>query len=646
MSDLSIPGVSNKYNTSEMIKAIMDVEKIPLNRLEKQKEEYESQRKVWQQVNRTIDTFRDSAKSLYSFQNPFQNLVATSNNDASLTATASRQADEENYSLEVVRAATGDKFATPSLNEDFRVKAGNYSYKIGDEEVSIDFRGGTLDDFAKAVNRRGTGLLSASVIRDTFDTKVLVLTGMKTGNDNRLFFNDAARELGIELGMLREEKDTSFSLTPNKLVEPGNKESISIGTSLAGSETMKINYSVENLSRDAYQEPAPPPGPSLESPEGISLEGISIQNEASSVELPSWTPPPPPPFSESKQIFSIGKQRLKAISGEEGSFTLEIDSQTTGGVIEALQVDNSDNTHRRVTINTISVTDPASRGDVSPARPISTAGNAVLKLDGIEIERSSNEIDDIVPGLTFHVKAPSTGPVDISVSPDKEEIKNSLIQFVGSYNQLMTRLNILTSNNANVVDEIEYFTDDEREEAMEQLGLFQGDSTFIQLKSRLQRIISAPYETSEENRLSMLSQIGISTNSTGLGGGLDARRLRGYLEINEAKLDESLDSGIVPAIKELFGRDSNGDLTVDSGLGYDADQYTSYFTRTGGLIANRISGINRRIETAENNIESMETDLERKEQQLKIKYGRMESALNTMEENSKALDNLNNNSNQ
>lgn len=645
MSDLSIPGVSNKYNTSEMIKAIMDVEKLPLNRLEERKSEFESQRQVWQQVNRTIDAFRESARTLYGFENPFQNLLASSSQESALTATASRQAEESVHTLEVVKAATVDKLASASLSEEFTIPEGEYAYKIGDEEVSIDFRGGTLDDFSRAVNRRGKGVLAASVIRDTFATKVLVLSGLKTGEENKLFFNDKARELGIEMGMLQRQMENSFSVSPGKVIDPGEKEEIPVGTSLSGSQTMKIRYQVENIPRDEYKAPEPPPGPSLDAPEGISLEGISINSEASSVVLPQWTPPPPPPYSESKQILSIDGKALEAISGEDGIFTMEIDASDAGGTISSLQVDNSGNTHRKVSVESITVEDRASRGDVTPARAVSTAGNAVLKLEGIEIERSSNEIDDIIPGVTFNLRGPSDGPVEISIEPDKEQIKERLIQFVGTYNQLVTKLNILTSSNENVVNEIEYFTDEEREEALDQLGLFQGDSTFIQLKNRLQQIISAPYETSADNRLSMLSQIGISTNSSGFGGGLDARRLRGYLEINEGVLDSTLDSDLVPAIRELFGRDSDGDLVVDTGLGYEADQYTTFYTRTGGLIATRISGINQRIQRADNDIEAMEVDLDRKEQQLRIKYGQMESALSTMEENSRALDNLNNNSN-
>lgn len=641
MSDLSIPGVSNKYKSDEMIKAIMDAERVPLQRLEDRKESYNEEKTVWQQVNRSIDRFRESANRLYGFQNPFQNLIAESSQESALSATVGRQASEDRVEAEVIQEARADRFSSASLPQDYEIPAGIYRYHLGDEDLELDFRGGDLDSFARLLNRRGKGLMNARVVRDTFDTKVLVISGEKTGADQRLFFDDAARALGTDMGMLKETVDSSFSKRPELSVEPGMQEKIPLSTSLSGSQVLEIVYTVENIPRDSYTAPDPPSGPQLQPPEGFSFGDARVQSSTSSVDLPEWEAPPPPPFESSREIFSIDGRPLRAIDEQDGEHSITIESRDLSGRLFSLELDNRGNTHRRISVQSLTIKDPEKRGDVVPARPVSTADDAILKIDGIEVRRSSNEIEDVIPGVTLQVHGPSDGKVELDIEPDREAIKNTLIEFVGTYNQLVTKLNILTSSNETVVNEIEYFSDEEREEALEQLGMFQGDSTFIQLKSRLQEIVTAPYETSADRQLAMLNQIGISSNSSGFGGGLDTRRLRGYLEINEKKLDEMLNSEQLTAIKELFGRDSDGDLVVDSGLGYDADQYARYYTSTGGLIATRISGINQRIKTAENDIDEMEMDLERKEQQLKIKFGRMESALNEMEENSRSLNNLN-----
>lgn len=44
MSDLIIPGVTSKYNTDKMIEKLMEVERIPLNRLEDTKKTFNEKR--------------------------------------------------------------------------------------------------------------------------------------------------------------------------------------------------------------------------------------------------------------------------------------------------------------------------------------------------------------------------------------------------------------------------------------------------------------------------------------------------------------------------------------------------------------------------------------------------------------------------
>ena len=54
--------------------------------------------------------------------------------------------------------------------------------------------------------------------------------------------------------------------------------------------------------------------------------------------------------------------------------------------------------------------------------------------------------------------------------------------------------------------------------------------------------------------MNLLSQLGIATNASrpGTGGGFDASRLRGYLEIEDETLGKALDDHF-EAAKQLFG---------------------------------------------------------------------------------------------
>jgi len=189
-----------------------------------------------------------------------------------------------------------------------------------------------------------------------------------------------------------------------------------------------------------------------------------------------------------------------------------------------------------------------------------------------------------------------------------------------------------------VLNELTYLTADERAEMRSRLGAFNGDLTLNQLKNRLLQSVTAPYPTSLERDLSLLAQIGIGTNAA-RGAGYEPSKLRGYLEIDEKKLDSSLENKI-PAIRELFASDTSGDMIADTGVAYNVDAIVKPFVEVGGIITLKTNTIDSRITQDERRVSTMERQLAAKEQELKIQYARMEAAYARMESMSTSLDNF------
>ena len=75
---LSIPGVSDKYKTNDLVEALMEVERVPLKREESNLEKYQGQQDAWRTVNQKVSALRESVKNLYSFDNPFNSKNAHS----------------------------------------------------------------------------------------------------------------------------------------------------------------------------------------------------------------------------------------------------------------------------------------------------------------------------------------------------------------------------------------------------------------------------------------------------------------------------------------------------------------------------------------------------------------------------------------
>ena len=142
----------------------------------------------------------------------------------------------------------------------------------------------------------------------------------------------------------------------------------------------------------------------------------------------------------------------------------------------------------------------------------------------------------------------------------------------------------------------------------------------------------------------MLSQIGISTNASRGTSGYNASQMRGYLEVDEKKLDAMLKTNL-DDVKHLFGYDSDGDMIVDDGIGYQLDKQSSSWTQVGGILATKISSLDTQIENSNKKISKLETQLDEKEANLKQKYANMEGTVNSLDSQRKSLSNFANQGN-
>ncbi len=675
MSDISIPGVSSKYNTTKLVDDLVEAERIRLTRMEEEVTSLEVSKSTWREVNRDFGELQRSAKSLYGFENPFSDKIATSSDERILTASATRTAPFDNYSIIVKQIATSDRFLTPSMDRSYRVESGNYTFHIGDETISLRYRGGSIDDFARRLSDKGEGLIRATTVRDTPDTQVLMIEAVPTGAKNRLVFDDDAISLGLQTGMMRESRsaegnvnlETAFSSArtasgtevpegslvlseEGMLVRPQSSVRLPFEKNINPDEGMILEYRYRTVDyADSELAPAIPPGPSWPgAPEG-RFQDIIVRGTPNSFEIPSegaWVPPGKVDDWDVLRIEgSAGAFSLPSISAGGNFKVVQVNAADLPDDISAIVLDNG-NTHRAIEITGIRMYDPNKQGNLEPSNPVGTAGDAIIEFRGIEARRPTNAIDDLVDGLTINLKRQSSEPVDLDIDPDTEAAKEGVIKFVYSYNQLLTRILVLTSDDQGIIDELEYLSDDERKDLEDQLGSLRGDISLNQMRNRLQSIVSNPYPTRAGAELALLAQIGVSTNASSgnSGGPLNFSKLRGYLEIDEDKLDGTMESRI-DSVKDLFGKDTSGDLVIDSGVARSIDEYLIPYTQTGGFVSNRISRIDGQIDNTKDDIEDYEKHLEDYEADLKRQYGNMEATLNQLENSSQELDNFSRQSN-
>lgn len=164
-------------------------------------------------------------------------------------------------------------------------------------------------------------------------------------------------------------------------------------------------------------------------------------------------------------------------------------------------------------------------GDASASGAFTAAANAQATINGVSVTSSSNTFDNVIQGLSF--TATTTGSSTLTVSVDTETLQKHVTEFVTAYNELNNLLSISTKY----------------EESSKTAGIFQGDSTIVNLQNSLRRAFSDSSSTSTV--FSRLSDIGIDIKAGGT------------MSINESKLKEGLQKNSSEMAK-FFAEGSDG----------------------------------------------------------------------------------------
>jgi len=131
------------------------------------------------------------------------------------------------------------------------------------------------------------------------------------------------------------------------------------------------------------------------------------------------------------------------------------------------------------------------------------AQDAKLVVDGVSVTRSSNEISDLIQGLTLNING--IGKVRADIVLDAQKAVESIQSFVEAYNDTMDWINVRLQ---------EKKVEEPESELEAQRGLLRGDPILWQAKAHLRQIVADPLSL---DGFSQLSQIGITTESIDYG---------------------------------------------------------------------------------------------------------------------------------
>ncbi len=139
------------------------------------------------------------------------------------------------------------------------------------------------------------------------------------------------------------------------------------------------------------------------------------------------------------------------------------------------------------------------------------ANDAILNVNGIEIQRPSNTVTDAVTGatLTLLQADPSynaTSPnLSLSLSASSSALAGDLNAFVSAYNTAMSTINT-------------YYQPPPQNStsSSSQQGLLSGDNILLALSNTLRNVTTTPYGAEQDVANNSLSYIGVTHNSSGI----------------------------------------------------------------------------------------------------------------------------------
>ena len=188
--------------------------------------------------------------------------------------------------------------------------------------------------------------------------------------------------------------------------------------------------------------------------------------------------------------------------------------------------------------------------------PPQAAQNAQVRLDGYPpgswIERASNTVGDLIPGVTLSLLSPSATPVQITVADDTEAMQQKITDLVNTYNDLLTYIQ----------DQTKY------DKTTGEAGVLFGNYGLQIVKSQLAAIATgnAPGFADPQDPYINLAQIGITTDAD------ETSPTFGQLVVDEGTLAAALQAnsqGVANLMAAYFAGvsdDTSGNITFLSAL--------------------------------------------------------------------------------
>lgn len=570
-----ITGIGSGIDIDSIVTALVNAERAPkqgqLDRLEKTTTERISAVGTLRSAVSELNSTLEGLNSLSAFQK--QTVFST--NSSILTATASGTLPVARFNLQVQQLASSSKVALQSVagGTSSTFNSGTLTISAGSSTLDVDVTAGKnkLTDIRDAINTAGVSKgISASIVSDASGSR-LVLSSTKTGEGNDI--QVVASEDGVTTGTnsltTQAFKPTASLSLP--VIAGGTASTFKSGTLdiVAGSVSLNLNIADgDDLTsiRDAVN--------AAGTGQGISA---SIETDSSGSRL----------VINSTNGATVGVTATSAGVGTDvGANALTVLSPASGSVAKY----------------------SAPSAVSGAAGVINTAQSAKFSVDGLQVTKLTNTVDDVISGLTINLLSAQSADdiaagktVDVNISQDKGTVSTNLKKFVDAYNKLVSTTSQLTA-----VVQV-------GEGKAPVVGPMLGDSSIRNLLTGMRKELST---LADAAGVRSLADLGITTKKDGT------------LSLDSAKLDTALASNYDKVATYLTGTD---------GLMARLSAVVKPYSTADGVLDQRQKGLQSTLTSVDKQQAALDLRIEKVQERLLSQYNAMDSLVAQLKKTSESL---------
>ena len=242
-----------------------------------------------------------------------------------------------------------------------------------------------------------------------------------------------------------------------------------------------------------------------------------------------------------------------------------------------------------------------------------TAADAALEVNGIDILSSSNTISTAVAGLTIDLKSTFSNQ-KITVSNDTSQIKAEIKNLITSYNDAKAVFKSLSSSGTDADDPL--------------VGSMASDSVFRTVETAFRRQFTTVSSTPSGN-INYWADIGVSMQRDGT------------LSLKEDRLDTALASSLSDVITAITAdtEDQTDIGDANRGLAGDMSATIRTLTKVNGSIANAMTNAQAGLSQYETKLLALDARMERIQERYLQQFASMQQIVDSMNSTSQFLKN-------